>query len=112
MEVAQEILAVGASLDYSIVNTGNVRLIYGLEVAIEWRQGRRWIALPFGCWFAAVGKGLEPGQRSAVETYDLTQHLAPGRYRLAKKLSSMDVLPSKDSIEVRCEFSIDFVWTP
>ncbi len=107
MEPAEAVIAVGDRLSYSIVNTGDVPLRYGFDGAIEWRQRRRWIPLPLGGWVSAVGKRIEPGQRSDVETYELTQHLGSGSYRLAKRLSSVDVIPSTDSIEIRCDFSID-----
>jgi hypothetical protein len=107
LEPAQTVISVGDSLSYSILNTGNVPVIYGADSAIEWLRDGQWIALPFGGWVTAIGKHIDPGQRGDTEVSDLTQHLAPGRYRLMKSLSSVDVLPSTDSIEIRGEFSIE-----
>ena len=109
LEPVEAVIAVGDRLRYTIINTGNVPLMYGFDCSIEWRRHRRWISLPLGGWVAAVGKRIEPGQRSDAEVCQLTQHLAPGRFRLQKRLSSADVLPSTDSIEVRCEFSVDLL---
>jgi hypothetical protein len=109
LEPVEAVIAVGDRLSYSIINTGNVSLVYGFGCAIEWRRHRRWISLPFGGSVSAVGKRIEPGQRSDAEVCELTQHLAPGRFRLEKRLSSVDVLPSTDSIEIRCEFSVDLL---
>jgi hypothetical protein len=62
--------------------------------------------LPLGGWVAAVGMIVEPGQRSDPHLVEAARHLAPGRYRLIKKLSRGHV-PEPDSIVVRCEFSVE-----
>jgi hypothetical protein len=72
------LVAVGRRRSYSIINTGNVPLMYGFDCAIAWRRRRRWIPLPMGGWVVAVGKLIKPGQRGDLETYELTEHFAQG----------------------------------
>ena len=109
LDLPRSVLTVGECLGYSIINEGTVPLMYGLDCALEWHHEDRWITLPFGGWFAAVGKQVEPGLQSDAETCELTQHLGPGRYRLVKRLVSVDVLPSSDSIECRAEFAVSLL---
>ena len=102
LEPAGAPILVGETFAYVIHNTGATPLMYGADDAIEWRTSRGWRRLPLGGWLAAVGMILEPGQRSDPRLVEVTSYLAPGRYRLTKKVSRGD-MPQADSITVSCD---------
>jgi hypothetical protein len=105
LEMIKNPIMVGDTLAYAVVNTGGAALLYGADESLEWHTENGWQQLPLGGWATAVGFIVEPGQRSRTWPLEVTSHLAPGRYRVVKRISRA-LMTQPDSIIVRNEFEV------
>jgi Big-like domain-containing protein len=85
IELAESSARPGCELHFEVVNDGTTSILMGVDYGLEQRQGARWEAIDPGCWFAAVGVIVEPGQRRALRAR-IPSRTAPGSYRLRKRV--------------------------
>ncbi|MDQ3991127.1 MAG: hypothetical protein M3245_02290 [Actinomycetota bacterium] len=109
--VEPEEVTVGETVEITLVNRGDVKLLTGTYFEVERRQHGRWVQVPWpeNVGFPTIGFTLLPGSTSKPKTWPSHGVRAgPGRYRAVDSAHFEDPeLEGPDTeLEVRAEFRI------